>query len=137
MKVEELSGVGPVNAVKLRQAAEITTPSELLDRCATIRGRRDIKEKTGIKKKVLLDWVKTADLFRIKGLGPHFSELLKQTGVSTVRELRYREGNELLQKMKALNEERRVTRRQPTLDLVRHWIDQSRRLVDVVEFPAK
>jgi len=39
---------------------------------------------------LILKWVNMADLFRVKGIGQEYSELLEKAGVDTVRELRNR-----------------------------------------------
>jgi len=44
-------------------------------------------KKTGIEHKLILKWVNRADLYRIKGVGSEYSDLLEVAGVDTVVEL--------------------------------------------------
>ena len=88
-KIIDIEGVGEVYAKKLIEAG-IETPAQLLDKCAAPAGRKALAEETGISGALILKWTNHADLFRIKGVGPQFSELLEAAGVDTVKELRNR-----------------------------------------------
>ncbi|MBO4231430.1 MAG: DUF4332 domain-containing protein, partial [Bacteroidales bacterium] len=74
-KIIDIQGVGPVYAEKLI-AAGVETVDQLLEKGKTPKGRKELEEVTGITGKLILTWVNHADLFRIKGIGPQFSELL-------------------------------------------------------------
>jgi predicted flap endonuclease-1-like 5' DNA nuclease len=41
-------------------------------------------KKTGISRKLILEWMNLADLHRIKGLGQEYSDLLEEAGIDTV-----------------------------------------------------
>ncbi len=82
--LEEIEGIGPVYGEKLR-AIGITTVDKLLERCAGKQGRVAVARETGIDEKSILTWTNHADLFRIQGIGPQFSELLEEAGVDTVK----------------------------------------------------
>lgn len=85
-KIVDIEGIGPVYAEKL-QAIGIKTVEALLKAGATPKGREDIAEQTGIAKALILEWVNHADLYRIKGVGEEYSDLLEEAGVDTVVEL--------------------------------------------------
>ena len=84
--LNEIEGIGPTYAKKLVEVG-VKTTEELLDRGATRKGREELSEKTGISAKLILEWVNLADLFRIKGVGEEYSDLLEEAGVDTVVEL--------------------------------------------------
>ena len=63
-KIIDIEGVGDVYAEKL-QAAGIKKVSELLEKCAAPKGRKELAEATGISEKLILKWTNHADLFRI------------------------------------------------------------------------
>ena len=88
-KIIDIQGIGPVYAEKLI-AAGIETVDQLLEAGKTAKGRKELEEKTEITGKLILTWVNHADLFRIKGVGPQFSELLEASGVDTVKEFQHR-----------------------------------------------
>ena len=83
-KIIDIEGIGDVYAQKLI-AAGINKVSELLEKCAAPKGRKELAEATGISEKLILKWTNHADLFRINGVGPQFAELLEAAGVDTVR----------------------------------------------------
>ena len=85
-KIQEIQGIGPAYAEKLI-AAGITTSDLLLEKGQTPKGRKELEEATGLSSKLILTWVNHADLFRVKGIGPQFAELLEAAGVDTVKEL--------------------------------------------------
>ena len=88
-KIIDIEGVGDVYAEKL-VAAGINKVSELLEKCADPKGRKELAEATDISEKLILKWTNHADLFRINGVGPQFAELLEKAGVDTVKEFRHR-----------------------------------------------
>lgn len=126
-KVEEIEGVGPAYAEKLA-AAGIKSIEGLLDACATRKGREKVAETTGISDKLILKWANHADLMRIKGVGPEFSELLEASGVDTVKELRHRNAENLAAKMKEVSDEKKITRASPSAKQVAEWIEQAKGL---------
>lgn len=124
-KVEEIEGVGPVYAEKLA-AAGIKTIDDLLEQCASRKGREKVAEATGIAGANILKWANHADLIRIKGVGPEFAELLEAAGVDTVKELKHRNAENLTAKMKEVKEEKKLTRQSPSLEQVASWIEQAK-----------
>lgn len=125
--ITDIEGIGPVNAEKL-QAAGITTIGDLLSRGSTLRDRTSLATTTGISSEKLLLWLGMADLYRISGIGAQFAELLKATGVDTVRELRQRNANNLHEALQQTNEAKNLTRTTPALVQVSFWIDQAKSL---------
>ena len=81
-KIIDIQGIGPVYAEKLI-AAGIETVDQLLEKAADAKGRKALEEETGIRHDLVLTWVNHADLFRVKGVGPQFSELLEADRKST------------------------------------------------------
>ncbi len=84
-------------------------------------------EKTGISGDLILRWVNLVDLFRIRGIGEEYSDLLEAAGVNTVPEPRRNPAN-LYAKMVEVNQEERKVRRLPTEAQVADWIDQAKQL---------
>ena len=80
--VADIEGVGAAYAEKL-VAAGVATAQQLLEKGASAKGRKALEEATGISSKLILTWVNHADLFRVKGIGPQFAELLEAAGVDT------------------------------------------------------
>ncbi|MGD8902781.1 MAG: DUF4332 domain-containing protein, partial [Anaerolineae bacterium] len=101
-RIIDIEGIGPVYAEKLA-AAGITTIEGLLKAGASPKGREALEEETGIGHKLILEWVNLADLFRIKGVGEEYSDLLEEAGVDTVPELAQRNAENLYAKLQEVN----------------------------------
>ena len=124
-KIIDIEGIGPVYAEKL-QAIGIKTVEALLKAGATFKGREDIAEQTGISKALVLEWVNHADLYRIKGVGEEYSDLLEEAGVDTVVELATRNPENLYAKIIEVNEAKKLVRRPPSQSMVSDWVLQAK-----------
>ncbi len=132
-KVIDIEGVGGVYAEKLN-AAGIVTAAQLLDKCATPAGRKALEEETEISGKLILRWCNHADLFRVKGVGPQFAELLEAAGVDTVKELAHRKAENLAAKMLEVNAEKKLVRRVPVVAEVQRMVDYAKELPGVLTY---
>ena len=132
-KIIDIQGIGPVYAEKL-VAAGIETVDQLLVKGADAKGRKALEEQTGIRHDLILTWVNHADLFRIKGVGPQFSELLEAAGVDTVVELANRNPENLTKKMEEINAEKKLVRAVPYLKMVTKWVAQAKELPRKLEY---
>jgi predicted flap endonuclease-1-like 5' DNA nuclease len=132
-KLTKIEGVGEFYARKLQEAG-IRTTQALLEKGASPQGRQEIAEKTGISGTLILEWVNHVDLFRIKGVGEEYSDLLEEAGVDTVPELAQRNPEHLYQKLVAVNQEKKLVRRLPTQAQVSDWVEQAKRLPRVVTY---
>lgn len=131
--LEKIEGVGPVYASKLQQAG-IPDTDALLSMGSTPRGREEIAAKSGITKTLILEWVNHVDLFRIKGVGEEYADLLEEAGVDTVVELANRRADNLAAKLAAVNEEKRLVRVLPAQSQIGDWITQAKQLPRVVTY---
>ena len=132
-KIIDIEGVGEVYASKL-QSAGIYKASELLEKCAAPKGRKELAEATGINEKLILRWTNHADLFRINGVGPQFAELLEVAGVDTVKEFRHRLAENLQPKLAEINEARHICGRTPVVAEIQKMIDQAKDLEPKVTY---
>ena len=122
-----IEGIGDTYREKLRQAG-IRNVDDLLDKGCTPQGRQEIAEITGISEKLVLRWVNEADLYRIRGIGKEYAELLEAAGVDTVPELAQRVPSHLLEKMEAANAQKHLVRHLPALAHVESWVTQAKNL---------
>ncbi len=130
LKVE---GIGEAYAEKLKQAG-IATTEALLEKGATPQGRQEIAEATDISPKLILVWVNHADLFRVKGVGEEYADLLEAAGVDTVPELAQRNPKNLRAKLVEVNEAKKLVRQVPSGDQVTAWVEQARQLPRVITY---
>ena len=133
VKVEDVEGIGSTYAKKLAETG-IKTTDDLLEAGTTPKERENLAKKTGISEKLILEWVNLADLFRIKGVGEEYSDLLEEAGVDTVAELATRNADNLHAKILEVNKEKKLVRRPPTLDEIKKWIAQAKTLPRKVEY---
>jgi predicted flap endonuclease-1-like 5' DNA nuclease len=126
-------GLPTREATKLRKHGVRTTDA-LLKVAATKTGRRNLAGKTKLAERDVLGWVNRADLMRVKGIGPEYADLLEVAGVDTVKELRTRNAENLLDAMTDLNTRMRLVRRLPTTGMVMGWVGAARELEPVVKY---
>jgi predicted flap endonuclease-1-like 5' DNA nuclease len=131
--VIDIEGIGQVYASKLQQAG-ISSTETLLTAGATPLGRKDLAEKTGVSERLILKWVNRADLFRIKGVGEQYSDLLAAAGVETVLELAQRVPVHLHDKLVETNKAKHLVRVVPTAELVAEWVLLAQQLTRVVTY---
>ncbi len=125
-----LTHIGGIDAgeIKSLRSQGIRTAERLLEHTKNPRGRKILAAKTEISEKRLLLFANAADYLRIKGMGPGYVVLLREAGVDTVRELRYRKPENLAGAMAAANEKRKLVRLLPSLKLVARWVEHARKL---------
>jgi predicted flap endonuclease-1-like 5' DNA nuclease len=133
MNVQKIEGIGPSKAAKLGQVG-IRTTERLLKEGATRRGRQELAARTGISEALILEWVNLADLFRVKGIGEEYSDLLEEAGVDSVKELRHRRADQLYKKLLQVNAAQRLVRRPPAMSMVKDWIRQAKKLAPVIAY---
>lgn len=129
----QIEGVGEAYAEKLN-AAGIKTTDELLEKCATPKGRKEVEEATGIAHGFILKWTNHADLMRINGVAGQFAELLEAAGVDTVKELRNRKAENLQPKLQEINDQKGLCNRVPAVSEVERMIEQAKELPPVVSY---
>lgn len=132
-KLESVEGIGPAYAMELKKGG-VESISSLLKKGATKRGREDIAQVTGLSETRILEWVNRADLYRVKGVGGQYSDLLEQSGVDTVVELAQRNPKNLHETLIETNERCHLVRKVPTELQVKAWVKHAKTLKRVVEY---
>lgn len=127
MNVKEIEGIGPAYGEKLENNGWKTVES-LLETGCTPKGRKTIAEATGITETLVLDWVNMADLFRINGVAGQFAELLKASGVDTVKELKMRNAENLHTALVEVNAKKNLTKVVPSVDMITDFVNQAKNL---------
>lgn len=122
--IASIRSIGHRNATKLRKA-NVRTTEALLSQAATRKGRSAISERTGLPTADILKWAHQADMMRVSGIGSEYTDLLSAVGVDTIKVLRRRNAENLMESMSYVNIRRRIVQRLPTLDMIQSWIDDS------------
>jgi len=131
--LEYIEGIGPVYAGKLSSIG-VQTPLDLLRGGAEPHGRSDISKRSEISGLLILEWINQIDLYRIKGVGSEYADLLEEAGVDTVMELAHRNPGNLFEKMSSVNEVKQLVRKLPAQTQVEEWIEQAKELPRVIQY---
>lgn len=132
-KPTEVEGIGEVYAKMLSEAGFSTTEA-LLEKGATAKGRKEIAAESGISEKLALRWVNHVDLFRVKGVGEEYADLLEAAGVDTAPELAQRNAENLVEKLAEANEKQKRVRQLPGHSQVSQWIESAKSLPRVITY---
>jgi len=125
--ISEIDGLSAFSAAKLK-AQGIRTTTALLEAASTAKGRKALAAKTGISEQQLLEWANVSDYMRIPGMGKAKIGLVRAAGVTTVRELAYRNPARLAQNMRDVNEKQKIVRVLPSEKSVGDLIAKARKL---------
>lgn len=132
-KLSYIEGIGEKYAGKL-EAAGVRSTGDLLKKGGTPQGRKALAESAGVSPDLILEWVNHADLFRVKGVGSEYADLLEAAGVDTVPELAQRNAANLFKKIMEVNEEKKLVRRTPSEKEVIKWVAQAKELGRAIEY---
>jgi len=131
--ISELEGMSAFSASKLK-ALGIRTTDALLEAASTVKGRKALSAKTGISEQQLLEWANVSDYMRIPGMGKAKIGLVRAAGVTTVRELAYRNPGRLAQNMREVNERKKLVRILPSEKSVGDLIAKARKLPPKISY---
>lgn len=132
-KIVDVEGIGTKYGERLIKAG-VSTTEALLKAGSTPKGRKALAEKTGIGDALILTWTNHVDLYRIKGVGSEYSELLEAAGVDTIPELAQRKAGNLIQKIVEVNKVKKLVRKLPVESQVADWIEQAKKLPRVITY---
>ena len=133
MKIEDVEGIGAAYADKLAVVG-IATTGDLLRAGAKPYDRERIAAATGISSKLIREWVDKADLMRVPGVGPQYSDLLEAAGVGSPAELAQRNPANLAVTVQEVVAARPGTvRRVPSDAEIAAWIEAAGNLEEIVE----
>jgi predicted RecB family nuclease len=128
-----IAGIGPAMTARLK-ALGIRTTEKLLEASRSAKDRRILAEKLGVDEQTVLRWANLTDRMRIKGVREPYAELLKDAGVDTVRELKYRNPGRLAQAMAEANARHKRVQLLPSETRVGHWIEAARKLDQKIKY---
>ncbi len=132
MRIGEIRGMTADVATKLK-ALGITDSNRLFEKAHTLVDRRNLAKELGVEASQVLEYFNRADLARIKGIGPQFSNLLEDAGVDSVKELAHRRADNLYQKLTEVAKAGGQVKRLPRPADVEKWIDQAKEIAKAGE----
>ena len=125
--ITDIDGIDGEAAAILKTVG-IRSTGRLLEAARTVRGRKMLAIKTGFDEKQLLCWANVADRMRVKGIRKEYAELLQAAGVDTVKDLKYRNPDNLAKAMAEANKKRKMVRMLPSEKVVGNWIENAKTL---------
>jgi len=131
--ITDIGGIDD-EAAKALRAVGIRSTEKLLAAARTVKGRKELAEKTSIDEKRWLSWANDADRMRIKGVSKEYAELLHHAGVETVRDLKYRNPSNLAKALTDANKKRKVVRLLPSEKVVGRWIEHAKSLPLMISY---
>jgi len=125
--ISAITGIGPAMTAQLKKLG-IRTTEKLLEASQSAKDRKILAEKLGVDEQTVLRWANLTDRMRIDGVREPYAELLKDAGVDTVRELKYRNPGRLAEAMKVANLKSKRVQKPPTEKRVEGWISSAKEL---------
>lgn len=125
--IADMRAVGAFYTAKLK-AVGIRSTAKLLEQARTAKGRKRLAEISGIPESYILNWTNMADLMRVRGIAEDYSKLLGAAGVDTVKELKRRNAANLVARMAAINERKKLVLLLPSEKRVAGWIEEAKTL---------
>ncbi|MFN8474251.1 MAG: DUF4332 domain-containing protein [Anaerolineae bacterium] len=127
MRISEIRGMTADAAAKLKSIG-ITDSNKLFEKARTLADRRNLAKELGLEASQVLEYFNRADLARIKGIGPQFSNLLEDAGVDSVKELAHRRADHLYEKLSEVAKAGGQVKRLPRPADVEKWIAQAKEM---------
>jgi predicted flap endonuclease-1-like 5' DNA nuclease len=128
--VPRLVKSGEVDKLK---KANVTTTEELLAKAAKTKDRKALAKTTGLPAADLLALAKRCDLLRIKGVGSEMVLLMEAAGVKSTADLIKQDAAKLMTAVTDANKSAKITEKPPTEPQLADWIEQAKKLPQVVE----
>jgi predicted flap endonuclease-1-like 5' DNA nuclease len=123
-KIAEIKDLDPAIQAKMSKHG-ITTVEHVLEATSTPNQRVTLARELGVSGSQLTEWINRADLMRLDGVGTEMANLLEECGVDSCRELQHRVPANLYTKLKAVNDEKKITHHAPSQVQVEAWIAEA------------
>jgi hypothetical protein len=132
-EVEKSKDIGSAYFNKLTMQG-IKSTDALLKKGAHPDGRKEIENTTGIASDLILKWISFLDLLQIRNITIGHIYLLREAGVNSVFQLAQRNPEMYHKILVETNEKKKIVSDAFSLDIVRDWIEQAKKLPQVIEY---
>lgn len=131
--ITAIEGITDARADKLRDAG-IRTTETLLQTANTPKRREKLAASSQVTEKQLLTWATRAELMQVKGVSGSTAELLVAAGVTSIKDLRAADAEQLAATMEKKNSAKKtpLVARAPSAKVVAKWIDGAKAVKPVV-----
>ena len=125
--ISDIKGLQPELKTKF-ESEGIRNTSQLLEDTQTQKQRAELAHKVGATPVAIKELANRADLMRLNGVGGYFSNLLEEAGVNSCRELQHRVPEKLYKTLEAIQTDKKIGHRAPSVAQVTEWIAEAKKL---------
>jgi len=118
------------NYINSLNSIDIYSIKELRYKAHTKEEIEVISKKTGIRKKLLDEWVRLGEFSRIQGIRQEHINLFEKVDINTVHELKKMDPEELYMQLLHLKKQGMIDSDIPTIGMISRWIRVSQKTPD-------
>ena len=133
VSLKDIPGIAPEYIERLA-AVGIKHTKHLFERAKLKRDRAELSRLVDVPSDVLLELVKMSDLARAGWVGPIFARLIYEAGANTLEELSKRSPEELFERLRAVNDEQKLTKGSFSVKDIASCIEMAKDLPKVIEY---
>lgn len=133
LKLEDIHSISAEQTEKLAGIG-ISDVKGLLEKGRTQDDREDLAKRSSIPNEEILKLVKLADLTRLVDIKGQRVRLLYEADIDTLEKISTYDPVKLHEILMAVNSEKQILRRQPTIVETSYWVSQARELEKIIEF---
>ena len=133
VSLKDIPGIAPEYIERLA-AVGIKHTKHLFERAKLKRERAELSRLVDVPGDVLLELVKMSDLARAGWVGPIFARLIYEAGADTLEELSKRSPEELFERLRAVNDEQKLTKGSFSVEDIASCIKIAKELPKVIEY---
>jgi hypothetical protein len=124
-----LKGVNS-NYIDMLNSINIFSINQLRDKLKTVDEIEEISKRTGIREKLIDEWVRLGEFSRIQGIRQEHINLFEKIGVKTIHELKKCDPEELYLKLFDLKKRGIINSEIPTFGMISRWVRLSKESPD-------
>lgn len=133
VSLKDIPGIAPEYIERLA-AVGVKHTKHLFKRAKLERERAELSRLVDVPGDVLLELVKMSDLARAGWVGPIFARLIYEAGADTLEELSKRSPEELFERLRAVNDEQKLTKGSFSVGDIASCIEIAKELPKVIEY---
>jgi nucleotidyltransferase/DNA polymerase involved in DNA repair len=126
-KITKIYGINNQQANKLRSVG-IETTRDLLIKGRSFHNQQLIARQTGIQLVKIRQWVNQVNMYRVRGVGERYANLLGRSGVNSLNELARFKPQDLHRRLAQRNSALNLVRKLPSQNQVGKWVYQANSL---------
>ena len=126
--LSDIFAISSVHVEKLKKIPGLATSDDLLKTGLDKAGRKYLQRRTKLPLSLIENWIKQADLMRVDWISGAYAELLIQSGVDSIAELRKQNDKKLRSKMDRIHKANPLVDYLPSCIELNKWIEKAKTL---------